>query len=191
MSYIHQKPYDWTEVFLEALRHVPVIAHACRAAGVSRTVAWQRRQADQDFAAAFEEAMEAGIDRAEQEAFRRAVVGYEEPVIDKGRLCYVYERIVDEAGDESFRPVLDEQGQPVPLTTRKHSDALLSLFLKGRRKKVYSDRTEVTGADGGPIKAVDETARSARAAQLFALAQRRKELAAEERKLLDEFGDLA
>ena len=191
MSYIHQKPYDWTEVFLEALRNVPVIAHACRAAGVSRTVAWQRRQADQDFAAAFEEAMEAGIDRAEQEAFRRAVVGYEEPVIDKGRLCYVYERIVDEAGAESFRPVLDEQGQPIPLTTRKHSDALLSLFLKGRRKKIYSDRTEVTGADGGPIKTVDETARSARAAQLFALAQRRKELAAEERKLLDEFGDLA
>lgn len=191
MPTFHKKPYDWVPIFLEALRNLPVITHACEAAGVSRSSVWQLRQTDPEFVKALEDAMEAGIDRAEQEAFRRAVVGYEEPVIDKGRMCYVYERVVDEAGAESFRPVLDDRGQPIPLTTRKHSDALLGLFLKGRRKKVYADRTEVTGADGGPIKAVDETARSARAAQLFALAQRRKELAAEERKLLDEFGDLA
>ena len=79
--------------------------------------------------------------------------------------------------------VLDAHGQPIPLTTPKQSDALLSLVLKGRRKKVYADRTELTGAEGAPMQ-IDETARSARVAQLLAMAERRK---AEQ----DEFGDLA
>jgi hypothetical protein len=80
--------------------------------------------------------------------------------------------------------VLGADGQPVPLTVRKHSDALLALILKGRRKKVYAERTELTGADGGPVAQVDETVKAARVAQLLALAQRRK---AEQ----DDFGDLA
>jgi hypothetical protein len=80
--------------------------------------------------------------------------------------------------------VLGGDGLPVPLTVRKHSDSLLALILKGRRKKVYAERTELTGADGGPVAQVDETAKAARVAQLMALAQRRK---AEQ----DDFGDLA
>jgi hypothetical protein len=44
------------------------------------------RQADQAFAEAWEDAMEAGVDRAEQEAFRRGVHGFEEPVIYQGIL---------------------------------------------------------------------------------------------------------
>lgn len=178
------KPYDWKVIYLEALRQVPVIRHACEAAGVDRATAWRARQDDEQFAEAEREAMEEGIDRAEQEAFRRAVVGFEEPVIDKGRLAYRYERYVDAEGVEHYRILLDEHGQPVPLTVKKHSDALLGLFLKGRRKKVYAERTEVTGADGGPVQAVDETAKAARVAQLMAMAMQRK---AEQ----DEFGDLA
>lgn len=178
------KPIDWKPVYLEALRNVPVMKHACEAAGIDRTTAWRAREADEEFAKAEQEAMEEGIDRAEQEAFRRAVVGFEEPVIDKGRLAYRYERYLDEEGAEHYRILLDEHGQPIPLTTRKHSDALLSLFLKGRRKKVYADRTELTGAEGGPVQAVDETAKAARVAQLMALAQQRKADA-------DTFGDLA
>lgn len=178
------KPIDWRTVYLEALRNVPVIKHACEAAGVDRSTAWRARDSDPEFAQAEREAMEEGIDRAEQEAFKRAVVGFEEPVVHQGRLQYVFERYVDSEGAEHYRPVLDANGQPVPLTIKKHSDALLALFLKGRRKKVYADRTEVTGAEGGPVQAVDETAKAARVAQLMAMAMQRK---AEQ----DEFGDLA
>lgn len=152
MTY-HQKPYDWKALFLLALAEVPVISHACKAAGVNRVTAWRAREADEAFAKAWDEAMEEGVDRAEQEAFRRAVVGYEEPVIHHGRLSYLYERYVDEDGKEQYRPVLDANGQPVPLTVRKHSDALLALILKGRRKRVYADRTELTGADGAALPA--------------------------------------
>ena len=128
--------------------------------------------------------MEEGVDRAEQEAFRRGVVGFEEPVVHQGRLSYLYERYVDPDGKEAYRPVIGDDGQPVPLTVRKHSDAMLTLVLKGRRKAYSTDRTELTGADGGPVQQVDETTKAARVAQLLAMAQARK-------TEQDEFGDLA
>ena len=167
-------PFPWQEAFLAALRQMPVVQYACDAVGIERSTAYRARKADPALAEAWEEAMEAGIDRAEQEAFRRGVHGFEEPVIDKGRLAYRYTRSVDDEGKEHYAVALDEHGQPVPLTVRKHSDPLLALFLKGRRKQVYADRTELTGADGGPV-AMDETARSARVAQLVEMARRRKE----------------
>lgn len=180
-------PFDWKPIFLAALRDVPVIAHACAAVGIERSTAYRAREADEDFAKAMEEALEDGVDRAEAEAFRRGVVGFEEPVIDKGRLSYVYERceVEDVNGfkHEQWRLALDDQGKPIPLTVRKHSDALVALILKGRRKRVYADRTELTGAEGAPV-VIDETKRSARVAQLLALAKQRKIEA-------DEFGDLA
>lgn len=149
--------FDWKLAFLAALRELPVVAHACKAVGIERSTAYRARETDQAFAQAWDDAMEEGIDRAEQEAFRRAVAGYEKPVWYKGELV----------GTETV-----------------HSDALLALILKGRRKKVYAERTELTGADGGPVAQVDDTAKAARVAQLLALAQRRK---AEQ----DDFGDLA
>lgn len=180
--------FPWHDAFLNALREMPVLAHACDVVGIARSTAWRHMQADPDFNAEVEEAMEAGVDRAEKEAFRRGMTGYEEPVIDKGRLMYRQERYevedINGKKHEQWRMMLDEHGQPIPLTVRKHSDGLLSLVLKGRRKKVYSDRTEITGADGGALKLGDETARSARVAQLLALARERKIEA-------DEFGDLA
>jgi len=153
MHITNSKPYDWKPAYLEALRQVPVIRHALEAAGVNRSTAWRARESDEEFAKAEQDAMEEGVDRAEQEAFRRAVVGFEEPVIDKGRLAYRYERVEAEDGSEHYRVMLDANGQPIPLTTRKHSDALLALYLKGRRKTVYSERKELTGADGAALPA--------------------------------------
>jgi len=170
-----EKHFDWKPAFLAALRELPVIAHACKAVDIERSTAYRAREADEGFAKAWDEAQEDGIDRAEQEAFRRGVVGFEEPVIDKGRLAYRYERYLDDDGAEHYRLLLDAHGQPIPLTVRKHSDALLGLVLKGRRKKIYADRTELTGPEGGPVQQIDETAKAARVAQLLALAQQRKD----------------
>jgi hypothetical protein len=148
-----EKHFDWKPAFLAALRELPVIAHACKAVDIERSTAYRAREADEGFAKAWDEAQEDGIDRAEQEAFRRGVVGFEEPVIDKGRLAYRYERYLDDDGAEHYRLLLDDQGQPIPLTVRKHSDALLGLVLKGRRKSVYAERKELTGADGAALPA--------------------------------------
>ena len=64
-------------------------------------------------------------DKAEAEAYRRAVQGYEQDVWYQGV----------KVGEQ-----------------RMYSDQLLALILKGNRKRVYSDRTEHTGADGGPLE---------------------------------------
>lgn len=152
-----EKHFDWKPAFLAALRELPVIAHACKAVDIERSTAYRAREADEGFAKAWDAAMEDGIDRAEQEAFRRGVVGFEEPVVDKGRLAYRYERYeapdVNGVVQEQWRMCLDEHGQPIPLTVRKHSDALLGLVLKGRRKSVYAERKELTGADGAALPA--------------------------------------
>lgn len=171
-------PYaiGWKPIFIKALSEYPVIRHACEAAGIERSTAYRARESDEEFAAAWDEAMENAIDKAEQEAYRRAVHGWNEPVIDKGRLAYAYERIVDEDGKETYRPVLDANGQPVPLTIKKHSDGLLQFVLKGRRRNTYGDKTELTGAGGGPLAVVDDTKKAARIAALLELAKTRKEL---------------
>jgi hypothetical protein len=152
-----EKHFDWKPAFLAALRELPVIAHACKAVDIERSTAYRAREADEGFAKAWDAAMEDGIDRAEQEAFRRAVVGFEEPVIDRGRLAYRYERYeapdVNGVVQEHYRLLLDDNGQPIPLTVRKHSDMLLGLVLKGRRKSVYAERKELTGADGAALPA--------------------------------------
>lgn len=163
----------WHPTFLAALADVPVVQHACDAAGIQRSTAYRAREADKEFRQAWDDAMEAGTDKAEREVFRRGVEGYHEPVIHQGRLQFVYERFLDEDGKEQYRQVLDDKGQPVPLTIRKHSDAMVALWLKGRRKSIFADRTEITGADGGPL-AVDETTRRARMQAILSEARARR-----------------
>lgn len=164
--------FPWHDLFLASLREVPVVQYACNKVGIERCTAYRARQSDKAFAQAWDEAMEAGVDRAEAEAFRRGVVGFEEPVVYQGTIALVPLRdergqLVMAEGSEGMDPVM------VPLTVRKHSDAMLSLVLKGRRKQVYAERTEITGADGGPVQ-MDETARAARVAQLMEQARQRK-----------------
>lgn len=181
------KPYDWHEAFLAAVREFLTIAHGARAAGVSYSTAWKRVQEDKPFGEAVRLAMEEGIDRAEQEAFRRGVVGFEEPVVYQGQITYHVERdengnpVVSETGLPKL--LLDEAGRPVPVTVRKHSDAMLGLVLKARRKAYSTERTELTGADGGPVN-MNDTERSARIAQIIAMAKQRQQAE-------DDFGDLA
>lgn len=175
------KPYPvipnlaWRAVFLAALREYPVMRHACEASGVDRTTAWKNRNADPEFAAACDEAMQEGIDKAEKEAYRRAVHGWHEPVIHQGEMKYQH---VFEAGEDGKiipKVALDENGQPIPLTVNKFSDPLLQFVLKGRRRGTYGDRTELTGAGGGPV-ALDDTTRNARLAALLAAAQLRRDI---------------
>lgn len=70
--------------FLSALTQSGVVTDAARGAGVSRDLLYTWRQRDPKFAAAWEDAWEAGTDRMEAEAIRRAVEGVEEPIFQGG-----------------------------------------------------------------------------------------------------------
>lgn len=175
--------------FCAVLSQQCVVGRACDAVGISRQTAYHHRANNPDFAKAWDDAIEHGVDLAEAEAFRRAVQGYEEPVVYQGQITPRMAPVFDAEGRpviddvtkaHKWAPVLDDQGRPVPLTVRKYSDALLTLILKGRRKKVYADRTELTGADGGPVAHLDETARHARIAQILGNAAERRAAAADD-----------
>lgn len=202
-------PFDWTAAFLAALREWPVLAHASRAVGIDRSTAWRRMQADKAFAEAVQAAMEEGVDRAEQAAFQRGVVGVEEPVVYQGQLTPVWERNAD--GEVVTRivkrtasvPTKDGKGYeekevedrvPVQarhadgslkwLTVRKPSDMLLAKVLSARRASYRTQATELTSPDGS-MSPVDAGTRDARIAQLLEAARRRREAAG------DDFSDLA
>ena len=61
------------EVFLEALRETCNVSHAARTAGIGRRTAYDWRDADPDFAAAWQEAEDEAVDKLEQVARERAI----------------------------------------------------------------------------------------------------------------------
>ena len=61
--------------FLRALSNGATVKEASTEAGVSRNTAYTRRRLDEDFAAAWAEAVEVGTERLEAAAYRRAIDG--------------------------------------------------------------------------------------------------------------------
>ena len=124
------------DAFLAGLEDGMTIAAASKAVGAGRRTMYDWREADTDFAAAWDDAYETGTDVLEDEAKRRAVDGVQEPVIYQGKLSMTK----------------DDKGNDIPLTVRKYSDTMLIFMLKGRRPEKFKDRHEHTGKGGGPIE---------------------------------------
>jgi hypothetical protein len=112
-------------LILDGLRLSMSISKAAERAGVSRATAFKWRSEDPAFATAWVDAVEDGVDRLEDEAIRRA-------------------------HDGTTRPVFFKDTQVGEI--REYSDTLMTLVLRGKRPKVYKERLEHTGADGGPIE---------------------------------------
>lgn len=66
---------EWRPVFLARLRATGTVRMACRAAGISRTTAYDWREADEDFARDWDEAIEDATDALEAAARARALSG--------------------------------------------------------------------------------------------------------------------
>lgn len=111
--------------FVEILGQTCNVTLACRQVGVARITAYERRQKDEDFAEAWDNAVEEAVDLLEAEARRRAYHGTQKPVFHKGKQCGAIQ---------------------------EYSDGLLMFLLKSHRPHKYRDRYEFTGADGGPIE---------------------------------------
>lgn len=178
---------NWIIPFLEQLRIDGNVSRAARVAGISSTTAYALRKEDGGFAMLWQDAHEDAGDNLIAEARRRAVDGVNEPVVYQGQLTPIWERdasgsIVletygeDKEGRPMQRPVQAraENGELLWLTLNKKSDALLTLLLKGYKKTLFADRTELTGADGAPVE-IDATTRRARLAAILAKAQQRKD----------------
>lgn len=107
--------------FLASLSECGNVTKAAEAVGVNRVYLYEVRAKDEAFAKSWEEAAKIGALRLEDEARRRAIDGWEEPVWHKGEMC----------------------GK-----VQKYSDTLLIVLLKAHHPDKYAERnkTEHSGS---------------------------------------------
>jgi len=113
--------------FIEVIAETANVTRAAEAIGVSRMRLYHLRKADEEFKKAWDDAVEIGVAALEDEATRRAVEGWEEPVFYQGQMTG---------------------------TVRKFSDTLLMFRMKGQWPEKYRDNFsgQITGKDGGPVE---------------------------------------
>ena len=116
------------DLFIQVLEDTCSPKQAAAAVGISRRLAFDYKQKDTEFRARWEKAIEVALDALLDEAYRRAAIGYEEPVIHGGQLSTITDA---------------ETGEQKPLTVRKHSDRLLEVLLKFRYGEQMADRLRV------------------------------------------------
>lgn len=122
----------WMPAFLTALSQTGNVTSSCEKAGITRTHAYDVRQVDPEFAAAWQNALEIATDALEQEARRRAHEGLKRYRFTK-----------------SGQPILDpETGQPY--FEHEYSDTLLIFLLKAHRPEKYRERYEHQVTGNGP-----------------------------------------
>lgn len=121
----------WIEPFLKALEaNGGHVGKACKSANVNRSTAYTRRKRDEEFAQAWDDLIEYGIDSIEETAQRLARDGVEEEVYDKeGKLSG---------------------------TKIRHFPTLQIFFLRNRRPEQYNKR--VGYGEGTVITAEDQAA---------------------------------
>ncbi|MCK9513769.1 MAG: terminase [Pigmentiphaga sp.] len=116
------------ERFLAELERMANVSAAARKAKVPRSTAYDWYAADEEFAAAWDQAVEVAVDSLEQEAWRRARDGTLKPVFQRG----------------------EKVGQ-----VREYSDQLMVTLLKAHKPEKYRERVsnELTGPGGAPLAA--------------------------------------
>ncbi len=147
--------------FLDKLRETANVSAAARAAGKSRSSAYQLRQQDEAFRAAWDEALEEALDMLEAELWRRALKGVARPVFYGGKCCGVIRSYSDQLGMfllKAHRPErygaltrgrreLDEEGDEADGgDSRAHLLALLAT-IRARLGVQDEDPDEPAGSD--------------------------------------------
>lgn len=133
---IRKRSRNMEDLFCRALAKGYSVTSAAWSIGVTRTTIYQWRNASlatkqedgsyiDDFCVRWEDAHEAGVDRLEDEAVRRASEGVQKPVY---------------------------QGGVMVGTTTEYSDTLLQMVMRGKRPQRYNtERHEHVGDKDNPI----------------------------------------
>lgn len=115
-----KKRRDWKTPFLAGLAETCNVTESCKRAVIERTYVYEARHNDPDFAKAWDDAIDQGIELLELEARRRAFKGVEVPTTVAGN-----------------REVV-----------QKYSDTLAIFLLKAHRPMTYRDRASVEHTGG-------------------------------------------
>lgn len=106
-------------LFLEELSKRGIVSDACKVIGIARQTAYQWRDQDAEFAAAWADALDRAIDTAEAAAWQRAVDGIDKPLI--GRIGKDQDGVIE--------------------VIKEYSDTLLTLILKANRPDKYREKS--------------------------------------------------
>lgn len=116
--------YGWTPEkrgkFLDSLRKTPNVTVAARAAQAPRSSCYLLRENDSEFAKAWDEAIDEGIEMLEAEVHRRAFEGNDKPITHQGIITDTF---------------------------KEYSDTLAIFLLKAHRPEKYRERIDFK-ADG-------------------------------------------
>jgi len=116
-----RKERDWKPIFIRELATSGNISHSCAMTNIPRKTAYNNRDSDPDFRAAWDEAIAIAVDFLEGEARRRAVEGTLKPIYQGGKLV----------------------GE-----VREFSDTLLIFLLKAQNPMKYRDNISVRHSGG-------------------------------------------
>lgn len=128
------------ETFLKTFRDCCSVRKAAEVAGIDRGTVYDWRRAYPDFAKRFEEAELDANDHIRDEIVRRAVTGWEEPVVSAGKLV---------------------------TTVHKYSDTLLIFLAKARMPNEFRDNVTVNGnLTVGAYRVIEEASTDPETTQL-------------------------
>lgn len=120
-----QEMHDAKIAFLDAFAQSGIKLVGARAANIDVSTVNRWMEHDELFAIEFNQAKRDACDRLEAEAHRRAVLGVQKAIYNRGRV--------------------------VGMVT-EYSDTLLIFLMKGAMPGKYRERVSLTGADDGPIE---------------------------------------
>lgn len=119
--------------FLAYLSDCGNVTQSAEKAGLNRTYLYQVKKEDELFSAAWKEAERIGALRLEDEARRRAVEGWTEPVWHKGEMCGAVRKFSD-----TLLIVLLKAHHPEKYAERQKVDQTVSVSLAEKMKKVIA-----------------------------------------------------
>ncbi|HEL3255799.1 TPA: hypothetical protein UMF52_001085 [Stenotrophomonas maltophilia] len=122
------------ELFLQILEDTASPKQAAQVCGISRRLAFEYKQKDLDFRRRWEQSIQIAMDALLEEAYRRAVVGVDEPVIYQGQVSTALD---------------PNTGEERALTVKKHSDRLLEVMLKFHYGDEMAEHLRVKVEDTG------------------------------------------
>lgn len=129
------------EKFLKSFRNTANVRASCLSAGIDRNTVYTWLESDETFSLEYKQAELDANDTIRGELFRRAVQGYEKPVISVGKIVYVEEELPN--GQKKLKPLME----------RVYSDHLLALLAKSRMQE-FREKQQVELSGSATLKTV-------------------------------------
>lgn len=129
--------------FIAFLREDPTVSLACEHIDISRDTAYKWYDKDQNFAKAWDDALERARDVGRSSIYKRGIIGWQEPMVSMGKVVYEDDPVLDKEGNQKF----DQKGRPMTqqgakVMVPKSSDSLALAWAKANLPE-YKEKQQI------------------------------------------------